>query len=473
MDLIKKFFPLAIVSGALFFSQCAMTSAMGKSEPVKTIPNPERGWYIAKNTAEVSDEEMEVFKENNITLVLYETDLGAYVRNPLDKNILDEVDSAFSYARKAGLSVMFRAAYDFDGKSNPEPTEMSIILNHIKQLGPIFNKYEDILFNIQAGFLGSWGEWHHSRYGEPRKPTDPPRVEAQRQVVEALLAASPKSVTIAVRRPQYIRNIAGNQILNQDEAFSGSKLARLAFHNDALMSDSTDMDTYIDPAFPKKDELAWINNHTRFTPFVGETNLLSRNNDAKNAIEFLDYMNCHSLNMEYHPKVLKKWQNSKHESMTAYDYIGMMMGYRFILKQADLKETADHSLCLDLEIQNDGFGHLLKEKKFEIVLKRGSAIHRAEIDEDARMWNKNESIRRTYYFSLPPAISAGEWEVYLGLSSTFESLKNNPAYSVRFENKDIWDANLGLNKIGTIRIGNTGGNSGDQSDGKEFKQIKL
>ena len=469
MRSLLHYFPLVIVSGMIFLSQCAMTSAMGKSETRDLIPNPERGWYISKNTADVSDDEMDVFKENNITLVLFETDLGAYLKNPLDKNILDEIDDAFSYARKAGLSVMFRAAYDFDGKANPEPTEMSIMLNHIKQLGQIFHKYEDILFNIQAGFLGSWGEWHHSRYGDPRKPTDPPRVEAQRQIVEALLAASPESVTIAVRRPQYIRNIAGNQILSQEQAFSGSKLARMAFHNDALMSDNTDMDTYIDPAYPKKEELAWINNHTRFTPFIGETNLLSRNNDAKVAMEFLDYMNCHSLNMEYHPKVLKKWKNYKLDSMTAYDYIGMMMGYRFILEQAEIKEIADGNLRLDLEIQNAGFGHLLKEKKFEIVLKRDNVLYRSEINEDARMWNKNESIKRTYYFSLPSGIAAGEWEVFLGLSSTYNTLKNNPAYSVRFENDGIWNANLGLNKIGTIRFENIR----DRNNADTFKQIEL
>jgi hypothetical protein len=47
--------------------------------------------------------------------------------------------------------------------------------------------------------------------------------------------------------------------------------------------------------------------------------------------------------------------------------------------------------------------------------------------------------------------------VYLGLSSTFEKLRNNPYYSVRFANENMWDSSLGLNKIGVIDL-KTGGN---------------
>ena len=440
----------------------------GFPEDISFFPNPERGWYRSMETDDLSERELQHFRDDNITLVAFETNLAAYVSRPLDTAKLNEIDRAFAAARRAGLSVIFRAAYDFAGKDYPDPTDIEIVLNHIRQMGTVFQKYEDILFNIQAGLLGSWGEWHTSNFGVHKK-WEPVKPEFQRMVVDALLEAAPVTTTIAVRRPEYVRNIAGTAPLTAAEAFSGSKLSRVAFHNDALMSEKTDMDTYIDPDYPLEKEFAWINNHTRYTPFIGETNKVSSYNDAKNAIPFLDLMNATSLNYEYHPNVLKKWQTSSYDGVNAYNYITMMLGYRIVLKEAGLGGDlrSGGRLLLHLELANTGFGHILREKTFELVLKNGDEIIRTGIDEDVRFWDKNELISRDYEFSLPSDISGGAWDVYLGLSSPYEAVRDNPAYSIRFANLNVWDANLGLNKIGTINV------SASQNSGNtvEFRQI--
>lgn len=482
MKVIGSFAILTIMAGMLWLPGCASSEwgdesadDYGPAGSSRDVLNPERGWYIARQTGEASPWEFAGFKKANVSLVLLEAYLGDYLSKPLDSLKLTEIDHAFDLARGAGLSVMFRAAYDFNGKSNPEPADFSIILNHIKQLGPVFRKHEDILFNIQAGFLGAWGEWHHSRYGDRRNPDGPPDIEYQRQLVYALLDEAPESVTIALRRPEFIRNIADNSKSNGErgdhepvtraEAFGTSGIARLSFHNDALMSDDTDMDTYIAPGYPREKELEWINSQTRYTPMVAESNLVSPYNDAERAIVLLDRINIHSLNLEYHPGVLKKWRRAEHNGITAFDYISMRMGYRFILEKAELSETPDGKLRLDFEVRNTGFGHLLKEKKFELVLTRDGVTRRAAIAEDARFWNKNETVKGKYCFGLPADMSPGDWNAYLGLSSVYASLAENSAYSVRFANDGVWVESLGLNKIGGVRIGAVPGNE------REFKQI--
>ena len=453
---------------ALFCSHCfgAAVKDMPSGPDTASFPNPERGWYHTMTIKDLSAMNFFPFKKDNVTLVLFEADLGAYLNRELDSAILSKIDHAFALARLAGLSVIFRAAYDYTGKNNPDPADITIILGHIAQLKPVFYKNEDVLFNIQAGFLGPWGEWHHSHFGEPIKP------EYQKIVADALLAASPPSVTVAVRRPVYVRTIAGDEPLTAEEAFSGSVLARMAFHNDALMSDKTDMNTYSDINYTPEDEFAWIENHTRYTPFIGETCKVSSFNNPDNAIRFLDLMNATSINIEYHPDVLKKWQKARHNGISVFDYIGIKLGYRFELKRTVLggDTRPGGKLSLDLELINTGFGNLLKAKKFEIVLKNGSRMYRAAIAEDPRFWNKNEPVSRVYYFQLPSDLTRGDWDVYLGLSSTFESLANNPAYSVRFANADVWDAKLGLNKIGIISLAAANAAKDDGSK-KEFKQI--
>lgn len=458
--IIKSITFFAVMTVSFPLSSCMSMETNNVPATLNSVLlNPERGWYCPFYTEDVSEDELAGLKTLGITLVLFETNLESYLSKPLDSLKLIEIDRAFAAARKAGVSVIFRAAYDYDGKSKPEPADIGIILGHIKQLGPVFHKNEDILFNVQAGFLGPWGEWHNSRYGDPIES------EYQRMVAEALLEAVPESVTVAVRRPEYIRTIAGPQILTRAEAFGNSKIARLAFHNDALMADASDMGTY-DPSM-RSAELEWVNNHTRYTPMIGETNKVSRYNDSENAIEYCDQVNMQSMNMEYHPKVLDKWQKAKHGGMNAYDYIGMMMGYRFVLNRVNISESAMYGLRLELEITNVGFGNLLKEKKLALVLKKDSQTYRAAIAEDARFWNKNEPINRDYYFSLPADMASGEWDVYLALSSGFNSLAGKPAYSVRFANADFWDAELGLNKIGTVNL-TSGGNS---QNSEEMLQI--
>ena len=113
----------------------------------------------------------------------------------------------------------------------------------------------------------------------------------------------------------------------------------------------------------------------------------------------------------------------------------------------------------------------MKEKVFEVVLKKKSAASqnerrefRAVINEDVRFWHKNEPIRREYSFRIPSDIPSGKWDVYLGLSSAYMDLRANPAYSVHIYNT-AWDA--GLNKIGTVNITAVGRKAGIM----DFKQI--
>ena len=459
---------ILIFSQSLLFGKGNSSVGMGTISPgnnPRALANPERGWYITMVTP-VDINELSGFREKNITILLLEVNLGAFINGPLNDNKLGEIDFAFHAARGAGMSVIFRAAYDFDGQQNPEPADINTILGHIAQLKPILQKHEDILLNVQAGFLGPWGEWHSSKYGDGR--WNPPLEEHQRTIANALLAAVPESVSIAFRRPVFIRNIAGrDEPLAETEAYGSSPIARIAFHNDALMSDETDMDTYSDSKFPRDSELGWINRQTLYTPMVAETNKVSRYNNVNNAVELLDRINILSLNYEYHPGVLKKWQKGKYNGVNAFTYIEMMMGYRFIINRAEISETTlpGADLRLNLEIINTGFGNLPKPKKYELALKKGDTIYRAKIDEDPRFWKKNEPVNREYYFSLPSDIDAGDWEVYLGLSSTFPSLENNPAYSICFANTEIWDKKLGLNKIGEITLKKAG------DTGNTFRQI--
>jgi hypothetical protein len=71
------------------------------------------------------------------------------------------VTSAFSKLRQNGVKALFRFAYD---RSMPGTHEYSArtILGHIDQLKDVVIGNSDVLYCLQAGFIGSWGEWHSS-----------------------------------------------------------------------------------------------------------------------------------------------------------------------------------------------------------------------------------------------------------------------------------------------------------------------
>lgn len=435
-------------------------------EDTSNFLNPEKGWYKAYDTTDLYD--FEKLKQNGINTVLLEANLKKFVNSPINDKKLNEIRSAFDMARKYNVSVMFRAAYDFNGKSKSEPKNINTILNHINQLKPIFHENEDILYSVQAGFLGAWGEWHSSYYGNPIP------VNIKRTIVEALLEAVPESVTIQLRSPMFIREIfnnwKGNSTLSDSEAFSGSALSRIGFHDDALLSNKDEDGTYVDKGYSRQDELNWTNNHAKTTPFVGESNQVSKYSDPENAVYELNLLHAQLIHIDYHPNVIRKWKNTTYENKSIFDYITHKLGYNFVLKEMEYNQEIKKGgvLNIDFSLENNGFGNLLKEKDFEIILSNGKTTYRAKVGEDSRKWYKeNGLMEKEFSFSIPSNIAAGEWNLYFSLSSAFDSLKNNPAYSIRFANQNIWDSKTGFNLVGKINIKN----ETEAYDIKDFKQI--
>ena len=50
-------------------------------------------------------------------------------------------------------------------------------------------------------------------------------------------------------------------------------------------------------------------------------------------------------------------------------------------------------------------------------------------------------------FHLPADVSTGEYELLLNLPDGYKTLQDNPAYSIRLANEDLWEAATGFNKL--------------------------
>ena len=122
----------------------------------------------------------------------------------------------------------------------------NILLLHLQQLKPILQANEDLISVMQAGFIGSWGEWYYTSqaefggYGYNQTNLTATNIANRKEVVEAILSALPKSRMIQIRTPTFKQGLYSKNALTNTQAFSESSLARIGHHNDCFLASSSD-----------------------------------------------------------------------------------------------------------------------------------------------------------------------------------------------------------------------------------------
>lgn len=143
--------------------------ARAEEPPLETITfqpstldfiNPERGFYKFRDLTNSSG--YSSVRAQGYSLI-YGRILAENFRNgPLSQSFLNQIQAGFDAARANGLKVKPRVAYNDDGGAD---APKSVILNHIQQLKPLWEANKDVIYHMDAGFIGGWGEWHSSTNG--------------------------------------------------------------------------------------------------------------------------------------------------------------------------------------------------------------------------------------------------------------------------------------------------------------------
>ncbi len=314
------------------------------------LDNPDRGIYMQRDT-----DGMERFAEKyalydgkeQIRVVLLSYDLSEYAFDAqIPEKKLEELSNALEIAKQVDVSIVFRAAYDFDGVCN-DPTDIEVICNHVRQIAAILMKYEDQIICIQAGMLGPWGEWHSSEHIDTVYTNDAD------QVLKTWLENT-EHVDIALRRPSYLRAAIEH----------GADSSRLTIHNDALLADETDMGTYNEESYLREDELVYLDTLPS-TYLGGEMSRASVYTEVENAVNEFSKMHIAYLNRYYNQDVWDAWAEVKYEDENADDYMIKHVGYRLSLKTFTWYQCLGFQ-SFEVDIKNTGFGKL--EARYQVYL---------------------------------------------------------------------------------------------------------
>jgi hypothetical protein len=409
-------------------------------ESREIFPNPERGFYSPVNTGRMK--KLDGLRQQGISLLFAETDLREFKERDLTSEKLAEVREALAAARRAGLKVIFRAAYGYTGRDyRADPKDMDRILGHIRQMGEVLTGNADVLCGVQAGMLGPWGEWHGSNWG------DPPSLEARRKVLFAWLDALPAPITVDIRRPMFIRDIyadePGGSTLTEKTAYSGSRLSRTGFHDDSFLALPSDSGTFVEAGWDRRRELEWCSQHGRFTPSGGETVPTSAGTPISQVLSEMELFHTSYLNIAYHSGTLALWRQAEHQGENGFQQIARRLGYRFVAQRLryPVQIKSGESCRIELTLTNVGFAspHLTREVAFALAPGDGKPARRVVLtDADPRWWGPEAgTITVRGEISAPADLPPGRCQLMIQLSDPSPSLHDDGRYAIRLANEDI------------------------------------
>lgn len=413
------------------------------------LPNPERGFRIetligeppgadvwgparhlaGKVSAGYSDDwwrlDARRYHHHGLTLAQTYCYLDRFVDRPISGEKLGSLQRSLDRLRAAGLKALLRFAYEKDVSRKRGPT-FETILAHIDQLAPVIQKNADVIYVLQAGFVGAWGEWHNS--GQHLEK-DHAKLAA---VVARVLDVLPKDRMTQVRVPKYKRWVLSQPVLaparalDTTTAFSGTAAARIGFHDDGFLAGKTDGGTWPEPphyANPGNPEFDTMTDQSAYVPVDGELfwgDQGGKVDGLRAAVRMrLHHYSSFSLSHSYSeregkPYSIDTWMTTpltaddvkaaklplsdgyfedgsgQPVERTQFEYIRDHLGYRIELRRARFPKTVQLGAPIPIEVEliNRGFSVMHNPRPVYLVLinAQGAVAAVSESAGDPRTW---------------------------------------------------------------------------------------
>lgn len=425
------------------------------TESDENIANPERGFLThlefssQKDLLPISQTTVESNYSYKRTLFFMIYYMENFMESPISEDYLNLIKANMECLRQGGAKVVLRFAYNrsFDNDAHPWDASQEIVHQHVAQLTPIFREYSDVIFCLEAGFVGTFGEWYYTdnfNYLPKTEEDYAPRKE----LLDALLDAMPEDRMVCVRYPgaklaMYGLTVADS--LTIKTAHDGSDISRIAAHNDCFVSSTNDVGTYAHP-----DERKYIYSESRYTILGGETCAVTAYCECKRTLPKVREHHLTYLNINYHPGVIAKWKEQG-----CFEEIEKYMGYRLVMDRAFVSPQPEigKKFRTVLKIRNVGYAAPMNPRDAELVLVSESGEKFIiPLDDDPRFWFENGEYTIDREFDFPDGVKAGRYGLYLNLPDPYGTLRDNPRFSIRMANDGTWEEKTGYNKITDIVI---------------------
>lgn len=411
------------------------------TESTEHLVNPERGFYggavdIFKVSNPVTVAKAKALRAEGITLMYIGFYLTNFMKGDISQAYLDMIQKSMDALREAGIKCVLRFAYQNSESSKPWDPSVDIVLRHVEQLKPLLQKNVDVIFVLQAGFVGVWGEWYYTD-NFIMNPSSDKDYEPRRRLAEALLDALPSSRQVALRTPQFKMRMYGLSLkdtLTAETAHGGSNLSRLCGHNDCFGAAKDDWGTFDNESGDREFWKA----ETRYTIMGGETCNVSQYCTCPASLKDMEDYHWTYLNSGYNQSVLDRWRNKG-----CMDEITDRLGYRLVLNGASCTGSfaAGGKVVVKIDFENKGFAAPMNPRGAELVfVAEDGTKTRSPLGSDPRTWQPG-----THTVGIECTLPAAKGTFYLALEDPM--LPDRPEYSIACANEGIFDPATGWNKL--------------------------
>ncbi|MCK5457773.1 MAG: DUF4874 domain-containing protein, partial [Melioribacteraceae bacterium] len=346
------------------------------------------------------------YESHGMTLLQAYCYLTDFNDKPLSEEKIVLLQRSLNRCRDAGLKILLRFAYEKTSNRKIGPS-IETILSHLDQLAPIIQNNKDVIYVLQAGFVGAWAEWHNSaQYIEEDHSSLAAIVAKELQIL-------PQDRMIQLRvMPKYKRWLLEDPILNEpillDEknAFSGVPAARLGFANDGFMANISDGGSWSEPPFyanPGNPEFDRLTLESPYMAVDGELYWSDQGGSIDGLKAALRLRLHHFTSLSFTHSYsgyegkrysIDRWMETtiteeklskenlpisdgyfrnyegKQIERTEFEYIRDHLGYRIELQNAKFpnKISMHESLPVKIELINRGFATLINPRHVYFVL---------------------------------------------------------------------------------------------------------
>lgn len=424
-------------------SGTVVTSETNYEESTERILNPDIGFYRTLGIKLTEDGGTSSGIYDDYQLHHLRVNIGAFSKavNGVEDLLITEaalskLDSVLSELNSREKSAIVRFAYDgFNGVADTEPSE-SMMLEHVRQLCVVLNRYENTITAIETGMVGKWGEMHSSKLANPKTIN---------KLVDLFLNNT--DFPVLVRTPKMMYDYLGISLKDINTyTISPTKLAyRLGLFNDGYLGSKSDLGTYSD----REAEVEWLSKQTAHLPYGGEVVVGDADGDKmseiKNCLGEMNKLCLSYLNYEWNNIITQdKWVKSKYKKSmgdhsayygkTAQQYIENHLGYRFVIRAVKASKRGD-KLAIKFKTENVGFGNLNNKMRTSLFIVKDNEIVSQIIATDF-------TGEQDYSAVIPLNGATGELDVYMRLCKSAEPY----AYPMYFANvgmkSDEYKANL-------------------------------